>query len=79
MEAEVKSLSTVVINKNILERILINNNFSPRKTLKDWSVKNHLQKSSTGKYACHTCVDGVKAYYVTLNLDLGGKNERYRY
>lgn len=62
------------VNKNVLDKILTNAKFNPNKIYKDWAVSGKLIKSNNNKTASHMSIDGVKAYYIHLKMQL--KEER---
>ncbi len=64
---------TIKINKYILENVLSKNGFSFKKTMRDWAQKGYIETSTSGKnYTC-TSSNGVKSYYVVINV-----KENYR-
>lgn len=57
----------ICINKNILEKILRNNGFNPRKMYKDWSNKGYLVKKGD-RYSQKNNVYGIEAHFVELRI-----------
>lgn len=66
----------IFINKNILEKILRNNGFNPRKMYKDWSNKGYLVKQADNRYSQKRQVYGINAHFVELRIKMGGENEK---
>lgn len=60
----------IYINKNILEKMLRNNGFNPKKMYKDWSNKGYLIKKSD-RYSQKNQVYGINAHYVELRINIG--------
>lgn len=65
----------VTVNKNKLEKILMDNQFNPKKMYKDWSNSGKLEKSSDGRYSQNTSVNGVKGHFIVLNMNIGERKE----
>lgn len=61
----------VYVNKNVLEKILINNRFSPNKMYREWAKSGKLIKGTEKGYSIHASVRGAKGHYIHLKMDLG--------
>lgn len=59
----------VMINKNILQKLLLENSFNPKKIFKDWAYKGYLIKKD-GRISQNRSVDGVKGHYIELRMKL---------
>jgi len=73
-------LDDVYVNKNVLEKILLNNRFSPQKMFREWSKNGRLIKDTGKGYSIHASVRGAKGHYIHLKMELedneiGGKSE----
>ena len=60
---------SVLINKSVLIRELRSIGFNFDAVKKKWAEQGYLLKSTSGKYANCTWVDGEKSYYVRLKYD----------
>ena len=61
--------ASVLINKSVLIRELRNIGFNFDAVKKQWAEQGYLLKSTSGKYASCTWVNGEKSYYVRLKYD----------
>lgn len=63
------------VNKNVIDKILMHAKFNPNKIYKDWAESGKLIKSNNNKTASHRSIDGVKAYYIHLKMQLKEENK----